>query len=248
MTFAQMRHENNKISRIALIFSLLTYTHTCFCQILNNSNKPKKIFIIHSLRSYYESISVDSSQKMVNLSQFVKPFHLECKYATKNNFTGKILYKNTFPFVRLVVANALQKVQSELADSGLGLLFFDAYRPYSVTKKMWKIMPDERYAANPSKGSGHNRGAAIDVGLIHLASGKALPMPTEFDDFSEKAHHDYMQLSIEAIHNRKLLKNVMEKYGFVALQTEWWHYAWPGAAQKFALLDLSFRELNKIQK
>ena len=184
---------------------------------------------------------------MVNLSQFVKPLFTDWKYATKNNFTGKILYKNPVPCVRLIIAKALQKVQAELADSGFSLLFYDAYRSYSVTKQMWKAMPDERYAANPAKGSGHNRGAAVDVGLVNIATGKPVVMPTEFDDFSEKAHHNYRQLSVEVIHNRQLLKMVMEKYGFVALETEWWHYSWPGAAQKFALLDLSFKKLKRLE-
>ncbi len=129
---------------------------------------------------------------------------------------------------------------------GIGLKFFDAYRPYSVTKKMWQVVPDARYAANPAKGSGHNRGAAVDVTLINLKTKEELTMPTGFDDFTEKAHHNYLNLPTQVIANRKLLKSTMEKYGFAALETEWWHYSIPNAASKFELLDLSFNQIKKL--
>lgn len=111
---------------------------------------------------------------------------------------------------------------------------------------MWKIVPDERYAANPAKGSGHNRGIAVDVTLVKIATGEELPMPTAFDDFSEKAHHNYMQLSNEIIANRTLLKTIMEKHGFTPLATEWWHYSLSGMGEQFELLDLNFKLLKKI--
>ena len=85
-------------------------------------------------------------------------------------------------------------------------------------------MPDERYVANPAKGSRHNRGAAVDLTLIRLSDGRELPMPTPFDDFSERAGRDYPDLPAEVIRNRDLLRRVMEKHGFIALPTEWWHF------------------------
>jgi D-alanyl-D-alanine dipeptidase len=150
--------------------------------------------------------------------------------------------------VRKEAADALKEVQEELKQHGLSLYFFDAYRPYNVTKKMWEIIPDERYAANPAKGSGHNRGASVDVTLADLKTGTPLEMPTHFDDFSEKAHHNYTNLPTQVIKNRELLRTVMVKYGFAPLQTEWWHYSIPGAAQKYELLDLSFRQMKRAVK
>jgi D-alanyl-D-alanine dipeptidase len=137
-------------------------------------------------------------------------------------------------------------VAAALKEKGLGIKVWDAYRPYQVTVRFWNLIHDERYVANPAKGSGHNRGIAIDLTLYNLSDGKELDMPTGFDDFSVRAHHGYMQLEEKQIQNRELLRAVMEKYGFVRFETEWWHYYWPGA-EKFAVLDLPFRQLNKLQ-
>ena len=121
-------------------------------------------------------------------------------------------------------AEKLKRVQAELAGQWLGLKIFDGFRPLAVQRKFWEIIPDDRYVANPAKGSRHNRGAAVDLTLIHLSDGRELPMPTPFDDFSERAGRDYPDLPAEVIRNRDLLRRVMEKHGFVALPTEWWHF------------------------
>ena len=91
----------------------------------------------------------------------------------------------------------------------------NTYRPYQVTVRFWKLIHDERYVANPQKGSGHNRGIAIDLTLYRLSDGIELEMPTGFDDFSVRAHHGYLQLEEKQIKNRELLRSVMEKHGFV---------------------------------
>lgn len=185
---------------------------------------------------------------MVLLNNYVSGLVFDWKYATTDNFTKQILYTNPNGFMRLEAAQALQKVANELKELGLGLKVFDAYRPYSITKKMWLVVPDEKYAANPAKGSGHNRGAAIDLTLYDLKTGKELPMPTSFDNFTEKAHNDYMQLSSEILTNRSLLKNTMIKFGFIPLETEWWHFYLPNAAQRFELLDFDFETMKRITK
>jgi D-alanyl-D-alanine dipeptidase len=181
---------------------------------------------------------------MTALQAFIPQLVVDLKYASKNNFTGQVLYKCPTAFARLAVAVALKRINAELALQNLGLKIFDAYRPFSVSEKMWNIVPDERYVANPAKGSGHNRGAAVDVTLIELSTEKEVEMPTAFDDFTEKAHHDYTALSRQVQENRSKLKNIMEKYGFVSLATEWWHYSLPDAATRFELLDLDFKLLR----
>lgn len=113
---------------------------------------------------------------------------------------------------------------------------------------MWKLVHDERYTADPAKGSSHNRGAAVDVTLVKISTGQELVMPTGFDDFSEKAHHTYTNLPKEVVDNRALLKTTMEKFGFVSLRTEWWHYSLPDAAKRFELLDLSFQQLKELNR
>ena len=119
---------------------------------------------------------------------------------------------------------------------GLQLLIFDGYRPLSVQKKMWTVYPDSRYVANPDNGSRHNRGCAIDLTLAD-SLGMPLAMPTPYDDFTEKAHVDYMDLPARQLANRALLKVVMEKHGFTGLRTEWWHFDFKGW-RNYPLLDI----------
>lgn len=167
----------------------------------------------------------------------------DLRYAGTNNFTHRILYKDgAAAYLLKPAALALRKVVDELKEKGLGLLVWDAYRPYSITEEIWNEVRDEQYAAHPSKGSGHNRGISIDCTLYDLQTGTPLEMPTDFDDFSEKAHHSFTALSATVVKNRKTLQDVMEKYGFRALSTEWWHYAFPNTGN-FPLLNIPFKEL-----
>ncbi len=236
--------------RLRLCFALLTMICShCAAQLPMTVPKNEYGLIVFTKgEEYLASVKTDSSKKMVNLNKYLQPFITDWKYATKNNFTKQVLYKNPAAYMRLEAAKALGNVQKELKKKGLGLKIFDAYRPYTITKKMWEIVPDERYAANPAKGSGHNRGAAVDLTLINLKTGKELSMPTHYDDFTEKAHHSYMQLDSAILKNRQLLKDVMIKYGFVPLETEWWHYYLPNAAERFEILDIDFNVMRKITK
>jgi len=174
---------------------------------------------------------------LVELKHYVPNLMLDIRYATTNNFTGQQLYPQARCFLRREPAKQLCAVQSELARSGLGLKIFDGYRPLSVQRKMWEVFPQPGYVADPKKGSRHNRGAAVDVTLIRLADGRELTMPTPYDDFTERAHRDFMQLPDEAIRNRQLLEQVMTRHGFVGLPTEWWHFDF-GDWQKYPLLDV----------
>lgn len=243
-----IRHENRVNFLFPTFFVLIISSHLACSQNFNTSQHPNAPLVINNVAVYKKSISTNSLKRVVLLKRFVPQLFIELKYSSKNNFTRTVLYKNADAYGRLTMAIALKKINAELALSGLGLKVFDAYRPYMITKKMWKVVHDERYTANPAKGSGHNRGAAIDVTLVSLASGQELVMPTEFDDFTEKADHDYNELPTEVMANRSLLKKIMENHGFVPLQTEWWHYSLPGAASRFELLDLSFSQLNELDK
>ncbi|MBC7650946.1 MAG: M15 family metallopeptidase [Deinococcales bacterium] len=205
------------------------------------------LLIIHTKAAYQQTILNDSFKKMVAVKDIISPLNTNFIYATTNNFTHTILYKNPQVYLRLAAVKALQHVCNDLKKQGLAIKIFDAYRPYRVTKKMWQIVPDDRYAANPAKGSGHNRGIAVDITLINDKTGNELAMPTAFDDFTEKAHHNYMQLDSVVIYNRQLLKTVMQKNGFIALDTEWWHYYLPNSA-KYELLDFNFKQMNKLVK
>jgi len=234
------------LKKTAVLVFILAFAIFSNAQL--NAIKPNEygLSVINIKQDYFTSTQQEPQKKMVLLNGYLIYAKYDWKYATINNFTQQILYKNPAAYVRIQAAQALQLIEIDLKEQGIGLLIFDAYRPYSVTKKMWEAVPDNRYAANPAKGSNHNRGAAIDVSLYNLQSGDPLQMPTLFDDFSEKAHHNYMQLPQEILTNRSILKNIMTKYGFMALETEWWHYYLPNAASRFELLDFNFRQIRRL--
>jgi D-alanyl-D-alanine dipeptidase len=164
-----------------------------------------------------------SPADLVDVKTIVPGVMLDIRYATTNNFTGQQLYSVARCCLRREAAERLCEVQAELRAQGLGLKIFDGYRPLSVQKKMWAIYPHPGFVADPAKGSRHNRGAAVDLTLIKL-DGSEVPMPTPFDDFTERAHRGYRDLPSDAIHNRELLERVMTKHGFTGLPTEWWHF------------------------
>lgn len=160
---------------------------------------------------------------LVELDRVVPGVVLDLRYATTNNFTGQVLYPEARAWLRSCTAQRLVRAQRELASLGLRLKVFDAYRPLSVQRRLWALVPDERYVANPAKGSRHNRGAAVDVTLVDRF-GRDLAMPTDFDDLSERAHRHFRDLPEDVLATRDLLERVMSRNGFVGLPTEWWHF------------------------
>ena len=150
----------------------------------------------------------------------------DLKYATPDNFTGQILYPSARCLLREPVAYRLFQAQRNLRAQGLGLKVFDCYRPIEVQRKMWKIYPDPNFVADPASGSRHNRGTSVDVGLVD-AAGRELPMPSGFDEFSERSHLAFMTASPEALRNRQILQDTMRQVGFSPVTTEWWHFDSP---------------------
>lgn len=163
-------------------------------------------------------------EDLVDVQKIIPGVVLDIRYATTNNFTGKKLYPFAGCYLRRAAAYKLAEVQAKLQPLGYGLKIYDGYRPLSVQRKMWEVFPQPGYVADPKKGSRHNRGAAVDVTLIRLADGAELPMPTPYDDFTPRAHRDFMDLPAAAIQNRALLERVMTRHGFIGLPTEWWHF------------------------
>ncbi len=172
-----------------------------------------------------------SQTELVDLQKLMPEIILDIRYATANNFTGQVLYPSPRCFLAKDAALALQSVQKELADSGYQLIVFDGYRPLSVQKLMWEILPNPQYVMDPAKGSRHNKGYAVDVSVADL-KGEPISMPTEYDDFTQKASHLYMELTEEVLNHRRLLKTLMEKRGFISVKSEWWHYDFTGWEDK----------------
>lgn len=183
---------------------------------------------------------------LVELVKVDPTLRLDIRYATPNNFLGFPVYPEARAFLQREAAVALKAANLELRGQGLGLLILDAYRPHFVTRLMWDRTPESKraYVADPAQGSRHNRGAAVDLTIIDLASGKPVKMPSMYDDFSEKAHHDFQGATPEALRNRAKLKGLMEKHGFQALSNEWWHYDFAGW-EKYPISNQSFQELGQ---
>jgi D-alanyl-D-alanine dipeptidase len=159
----------------------------------------------------------------VRLADYSSDFEYDLRYATENNFLKEKVYNCAECYTRVKTAKALIKANNDFIKQGYKIKFYDCYRPNSVQYKMWEIVPNPQYVANPVKGSIHNKGGAVDITLETL-SGDELDMGTDFDFFGKKAYHDNTDLPKEILKNRKVLKETMEKYGFWSVRTEWWHY------------------------
>ena len=186
-----------------------------------------KITLMKYLLQLFTLLSVSSllaqQNDFVLLRSLSDDFVFDMKYATPDNFLKQAVYDCGECYLRKSTAKALVKANEEFKSLGYRIKLFDCYRPLSVQKKMWKILPGTHYVANPAKGSKHNRGAAVDLTLVD-AQGKELDMGTPFDFFGKKAHHTCTTLPKKVLENRKLLKGVLNKYNFKSIFSEWWHY------------------------
>jgi D-alanyl-D-alanine dipeptidase len=187
---------------------------------LNVTESSKTNIVTQATFTSFEGLA-DST--FVRLADFSDDFEYDMRYATDNNFLKAKVYDCAECYTRVKTVKALIKANKDFLDKGVKIKFFDCYRPNSVQYKMWKIVPNPQYVANPVKGSIHNKGGAVDITLVTL-EGDALDMGTDFDFFGKRAYHDNLDLPQEILDNRKLLKETMEKHGFWSIRTEWWHY------------------------
>jgi D-alanyl-D-alanine dipeptidase len=182
-----------------------------------------------------------ASAPLVEVKKIAPDMVVAMQYSTADNFTGKVLYDCNRCFLTETTARKLANAQMELKKQQLGLKVWDCYRPLSVQKIFWSLVPDPRFVADPAKGSRHNRGTAVDVTLVD-SHGNELSMPTRFDDFSSRASRDNKDLPIQILKNRDTLENAMGKAGFLPLPTEWWHFD-DNEWQSFELLDIRFSDI-----
>ena len=159
----------------------------------------------------------------VNLRDFSQDFVYDMKYATSDNFLKAKVYDCAECYLRLKTVTALIDANKKFLKKGYRIKIFDCYRPLDIQKKMWAIVSNPQYVANPAKGSIHNRGGAVDITLVNL-QGAELEMGTSFDFFGKEAAHNYKNLSNKVKRNRNLLKSVMKSSGFNPFNSEWWHY------------------------
>lgn len=221
-----------------LLLALVLISLFCSCKESKQekSSLEKDVIAVDTLKKVKSSIEeievikkkippLDSiaDTTFVRLADYSDDFAYEMRYATENNFLEAQVYQCGECYVRAITAKALIKANKSFMDQGYRIKFFDCYRPHDVQKKMWEIVPNATYVANPAKGSIHNKGGAVDITLETL-EGEELDMGTDFDFFGRKARHAYQNLPKEVLTNRKLLKSIMENHGFGAITSEWWHY------------------------
>ncbi len=200
----------------------------------------RRMLLFFSLLFIALPLMADESVDFVDVGELDNTVVLDIRYATTRNFTGKIIYPVARCLLRRDAALRLLRVEQKLKKQGYRLVVFDSYRPVTLQKRLWEMMPDERYVDDPTKGSPHNRGGTVDVTLADL-DGIQLPMPSPYDDHSIKASRDYAEASVEALKNRALLEEAMKTEGFEAFWGEWWRFDAPGW-QEYPLSDFPLRK------
>jgi len=164
-----------------------------------------------------------SDTTFVKLRDYSNDFVYDMKYATEDNFLKTKVYDCAECMLRLKTVKALIAANNDFLKRGYRIKLYDCYRPLDIQKKMWEIVSNPIYVADPKKGSIHNRGGAVDISLIDI-TGKEVDMGTSFDFFGIMASHNFKQLSKEILESRAYLKKTMIKNGFNSFDSEWWHY------------------------
>jgi D-alanyl-D-alanine dipeptidase len=186
--------------------------------------------------------------ELVNLRGLDRNFKFDIRYATENNFMGARFYDSPGAFLQKPAAHALVRAARALACYGLGVIVYDAYRPWYVTKMFYDATPDaqKNFVADPSKGSRHNRGTAVDVGLYDLATGTLVDMGSGYDEFSERALPSYPGGTSYSRRHRKLLEYYMNRTGFTVYSDEWWHFDYRLNEVKYPIMNAPFDKIEKL--
>lgn len=164
-----------------------------------------------------------SDTTFVKLRDYSNDFIYDMKYATEDNFLKAKVYDCAECMLRLKTVKALIAANNEFLKKGYRIKLYDCYRPLDIQKRMWSIVSNPEYVADPKKGSIHNRGGAVDISLVDV-TGKEVDMGTPFDFFGIQASHNFKQLSKTILSKRAYLKKVMINNGFNSFDSEWWHY------------------------
>lgn len=190
---------------------------------------------------------------LVELIKLDSTIKLDIRYATGNNFVGRPVYPEARAFLQKPAAKAVVKVHEKLRRQGLGLVIFDGYRPWTITKLFWDVVPEDKrkFVADPTKGSKHNRGCAVDLSIFDLKTGELIDMPSGYDEFTERASPNYLGGTEKQRANREMLRKLMEEEGFTVNPNEWWHFDYKNW-QDYAIYDISFdeagQESEKVKK
>ena len=165
-----------------------------------------------------------SEKKLIEVtSEKVPGLVLEIRYATEQNITGKKIYKDKRAWLREETIRKLAQVARELEEKGYRLVLWDGWRPASAQKALWAAKPDGRFLTPPNRVSRHTRGTSVDVSLADR-NGKILEMPSDHDEFTDRADEDFSDVPKEVAQRARLLRKAMFRAGFSGVPDEWWHY------------------------
>ena len=186
---------------------------------------------------------------LVDVTTLDPSIKLDIRYAGTNNFLGAPVYTTARAFAQRPVAEALVRVNAALKPLGYGLLIHDAYRPWHITKLFWDATPkaDHNFVADPSKGSKHNRGAAIDLSLYDLKTGEPIEMVGGYDEFSARSNPYYPGGTSRQRASRDLLRKMMESEGFHVNEYEWWHFDYRDWT-KYPIANVPFDAIDAAEK
>lgn len=184
--------------------------------------------VINDIKVYKMQVGKNPENRLLDVRGMIPDAQFIITYASDKNFLKRKIYPSAELFLRKPAAEGLVKAAEILRKQGLGLVLYDGYRPYAVTVLFYEEVGDTTFVADPRKGSKHNRGMAIDLSMYELKTGKIVEMPSEYDEASERAYHEYSGGSDVAKRNRQILRSAMEAAGFSIFKYEWWHYDFKG--------------------
>jgi D-alanyl-D-alanine dipeptidase len=234
----------SEVMRRAMIAGIASLPIACRAPNTDRTSTTEQPATVMPKRAAAQGKASAARNGLVELLKRDPSIKLDIRYATPDNVTGRTLYTQPRAFLIEDAAEALLQISARASRFGFGLMIFDAYRPWRVTKALWDATPPAQrsFVANPKEGSRHNRGSAVDLTLYDLKTGSALPMPSAFDDFSKRAHRDFAGGSDQERRNRDTLAKLMESQGFLGRWDEWWHYDWKGW-ERYPVLDILFEDL-----
>ncbi len=217
--------------RVFLLLCSATVIAPLHAQLAANNAPPREL-------------GVRRAPDLIELIKFDPRLKLDIRYARTDNFTGRIVYAQPRAFLQRPAAQALRRAHARVRKLGYGLLVFDGYRPWAVTKFFWEITPSDKrnFVANPAKGSRHNRGCAVDLSLFDLKTGREVPMPSPYDDFTDQASADYPGGTPAQRRARLILRRAMESEGFKVHPDEWWHFDYKDW-REYPIVNVPFEEM-----
>ncbi len=211
------------MKRYKLISFLFFISLLISCKAVDPASK-KDALKNNYLKGHSIALEDVNDSTFINILSASRDFIIDMKYASDDNFMKQKVYECQDCYLRYKTIKRLIAANKDFLKDGYRIKIFDCYRPLDIQKKMWEIVPNADYVADPKRGSVHNRGGAVDVTLVDVNTGNELDMGTTFDFFGEAASHKYENLSDEVKKNRAYLKKIMLKHTFRSFDSEWWHY------------------------